>query len=63
MYRDTTNVEHKMYDYRKVDTRIMPPISFFSETIITTVKKSPYIPDLAPSDSHLFGPLKYSVRE
>ena len=28
----------------------------------TTISHTPYLPDLAPSDSHLFGPLKESLR-
>ena len=34
-------------------------ISFFGWT---TILHSPYLPDLAPSDFHLFGPLKESLR-
>ena len=34
-------------------------ISFFG---CTTISHSPYLPDLAPSDFHLFGPLKESLR-
>ena len=29
----------------------------------TTISHSPYSPDLAPSDFHLFGPLKKSLRK
>jgi hypothetical protein len=47
-----------MLEYRKVWARWVPQMEYIVNLGWTIVPHPPHSPDLAPSDFHLFGPMK-----